>query len=222
MIHCILPFNNNVYTRKQETLVKQIICPLHGAKLKGTYFWNNFITFGVNGKVLPRGMNKSNVIKYSFITYLLLYPVDITHNINFLHRVFLRHTQPQKRHLALFATSCWLWRHKQTSILLGLFTKLMLREFIARTKSRYEVANMWWKESPMVCDRQGSGIENTRVGYKSYQITNHGRSFFYLYCLSFQSMQVVRMSETQRKRNKGSSHKKYTCCIQKYLKDSLH
>jgi hypothetical protein len=32
--------------------------------------------------------------------------------------------------------------------------------------------------------RQGSGIENTKlVGQKSYQITNHGRSYIYRYDL---------------------------------------
>jgi hypothetical protein len=71
-----------------------------------------------------------------FITYLLLYPVDITHYINFnYYTVYFYATQRKKRHLAPCTTPCWLWRHKQTSIVRSLFTKLKLRDFIVRTKA---------------------------------------------------------------------------------------
>jgi hypothetical protein len=39
---------------------------------------------------------------------------------------------------------------------------------------------------------QGSGIENTQlVGYKSYQITNHGRSYIYLIYVNLYTLSVT-------------------------------
>jgi hypothetical protein len=82
-----------------------------------------------------------------FITYLLLYPVDITHYINSnYYTVYFYSTQRQKRQLAPCTTPCWFWHHKQTSIVRNLFTKLKLHDFINRTKAGiYRIKHSFWR-----------------------------------------------------------------------------